>query len=55
MSKFQDAMRRVIAGDNAEGQSVIIIELLTAVPRPKSAIPIWADCSRSGRTQPSGL
>jgi len=26
MSKFQDAMRRVITGDNAEGQSVIIID-----------------------------
>ena len=26
MSKFQDAMRRVITGDNAQGQSVIIID-----------------------------
>ena len=26
MSKFQDAMRRVITGDNVEGQSVIIID-----------------------------
>jgi hypothetical protein len=26
MSKFQDAMRRVITGDNAGGQSVIIID-----------------------------
>jgi hypothetical protein len=26
MSKFQDAMRRVITGDNAQGQSVVIID-----------------------------
>ena len=26
MLKFQDAMRRVITGDNAQGQSVIIID-----------------------------
>ena len=26
MSKFQDAMRRVITGDNARGQSVVIID-----------------------------
>ena len=26
MSKFQDAMRRVITGDNAQGHSVIIID-----------------------------
>ena len=26
MSKYQDAMRRVITGDNAQGQSVIIID-----------------------------
>src|SRR6516162_9027461 len=26
MSKFQDAMRRVITGDNSQGQSVIIID-----------------------------
>ena len=26
MSKFQDAMRRVITGDNVQGESVIIID-----------------------------
>ena len=26
MSKFQDTMRRVITGDNAQGQSVVIID-----------------------------
>ena len=26
MSKFPDAMRRVITGDNAQGQSVLIID-----------------------------
>ena len=52
MPKFQGAMRRVITGDNAQGQSVVIID---GGPSPKKAIPIWAKCSRSGRTQLSGL
>jgi len=26
MSKFQDAMRRVVIGDNAQGQSVVVID-----------------------------
>jgi len=29
MSKFQDAMRRVVTGDNAQGESVIIIDCAT--------------------------
>jgi hypothetical protein len=29
--------------------------LLTAARRLKSAVPIWADYSKSGRTRPSGL
>ena len=31
MSKFQDAMRRVITGDNVQGESVIIIDVTRAV------------------------
>jgi len=53
MSKFQDAMRRVITGDDLQGQSVIVID-----GGPSSEIgkrdlgglfEIWED------TPPSGL
>ena len=47
-SKFQDAMRRVITGDNAQGQSILSS---MAAPRPKRAVPIGAKCSRSARTR----
>ena len=52
MSKFQDAMRRVILEMIFRASQLL---LLTAAPRPKSANAIWADCSRFGRTPPSGL
>jgi hypothetical protein len=49
MSKFQDAMRRVITGDNAEGESVIIID---GGPSSKKGNPdlgemfeIWEDAA----------
>ena len=48
MSKFQDAMRRVITGDNAGGRLSL---LLTAVPRPKcnsdlgGLFEIWEDAA----------
>ena len=56
MSKFQDAMRRVITGDNARGQSVIIID---GGPSSEKGNPdlgemfeIWEDAS-SGPLTPS--
>jgi hypothetical protein len=49
MSKFQDTMRRVITGDNAQGESVIIID---GGPSSKKGNPdlgemfeIWEDPS----------
>jgi hypothetical protein len=47
-SKFQDAMRRVITGDNAQGQSIIIID---GGPSSEKGSPVGAKCSRSGRTR----
>jgi hypothetical protein len=56
MSKFQDTMRRVITGDNARGQSVIIID---GGPSSEKGNPdlgemfeIWEDAS-SGPLTPS--
>ena len=56
MSKFQGAMRRVITGDNAQGQSVIIID---GGPSSEKGNPdlgemfeIWEDAS-SGPLTPS--
>jgi hypothetical protein len=50
-SKFQDAMRRVITGDNAQGQSIIIID---GGPSSEKGSPdrgemfeIWEDTRRS--------
>jgi hypothetical protein len=48
MSEFQSALRRVITGDNARCESVVIID---GAHRLKRAIPIWAKCLRYGRTQ----
>jgi hypothetical protein len=49
MSKFQDTMRRVITGDNAQGESVIIID---GGPSSKKGNPdlgemfeIWEDAA----------
>ena len=49
MSKFQDAMRRVITGDNAQGESVIIVD---GGPSSKKGNPdlgemfeIWEDAA----------
>jgi hypothetical protein len=49
-SKFQDAMRRVITGDNAQGQSIIIID---GGPSSEKGSPrgemfeIWEDTRRN--------
>jgi hypothetical protein len=47
MSKFQDAMRRVITGDNAQGQSVVIIDggpsSEKGNPDPGEMFEIWED------------
>jgi hypothetical protein len=57
MSKFQGAMRRVITGDNAQGQSVVIID---GGPSSEKGIPdlgemfeIWEDAA-FGPLTPSG-
>ena len=49
MSKFQEAMRRVITGDNAQGQSIVIVD---GGPSSKKANPdlgemfeIWEDAA----------
>ena len=39
MTQFQEPMRRVITGVDAQGQSVIMM----AARRLKSGVPIWAD------------
>ena len=46
MSKFHDAMRRVITGDNAEGQSVIIIDggPSSEIERAGSGCPASISC-----------
>jgi hypothetical protein len=53
MSKFRDTMRRVITGDNARGQSVIIID---GGPSSEKGNPdlgemfeIWFDTERQRR------
>jgi hypothetical protein len=56
MSKFQEAMRRVITGDNAQGQSVIIIDggpsSEIANPDLGGLFEIWEDAA-SGPLKPS--
>jgi hypothetical protein len=52
MSKFQNAMRRVITGDNARGQSVIIID---GGPSSEKGNPDLGKCLKSGRTHPPDL
>src|SRR5579871_452615 len=55
MSSFQDALRRVITGDNADGRSVVIIDggpsSQTGAPDLGGLFEIWEDAA-SGPLNP---
>jgi hypothetical protein len=51
MSKFQDTMRRVITGDNDQGESVIIID---GGPSTQKGNPDLGEMFETGKTLPSG-
>src|SRR5271155_1869975 len=56
MSEFRDAMRRVITGDNAQGQSIVVLDggpsSEIAAPNLGGLFEIWEDAA-SGSLTPS--